>query len=72
MERLKAGETLLEIGSFIGQDMRRLVVDGAPSDKLIAVDIVNFWDLGYEMFRDRDKFEAHFIEADLIHPNPAL
>jgi hypothetical protein len=47
-------------------------VDGAPSSNLYAIDIVNHWDVGFDMYRDREKFHANFIEADILHPSPAL
>lgn len=72
LSRLQAGDTLLDIGCFLGHDLRRLCFDGAPMENLYGVDIVNHWDLGYEMFKDSDKFKAHFIEADILHPNEAL
>ncbi|KAF8859150.1 hypothetical protein BDZ45DRAFT_590135, partial [Acephala macrosclerotiorum] len=75
LKRLKAGERLLELGSFIGHDMRRLVskqkyspFDGAPLGNFYAVDIVNHWDVGCDMFSDRQTLSAHFIEADILHP----
>lgn len=66
------GATLVDVGTFIGQDLRRLVVDGAPSTNMYAVDIVNHWDIGFDMFRDRHKFYAHYIESDILYPSPAL
>jgi hypothetical protein len=72
LERLKKGASLVDVGTFIGQDLRRLVVDGAPSTNLYGVDIVNHWDIGFDMFRDRDKFHAHYIETDILYPSPAL
>ncbi|PQE20891.1 methyltransferase domain-containing protein [Rutstroemia sp. NJR-2017a BBW] len=72
LSRLKNGATLVDVGTFIGQDLRQLVVDGAPSNNMYAVDIVNHWDTGYEMYRDRDNFHAHYIECDILKPNPAL
>lgn len=69
---LKNNATLIDIGTFIGQDLRRLVVDGVPSINIYAVDIVNHWDVGFEMYRDREKFHAHYIESDILHPSPAL
>lgn len=63
---------MLDIGCFVGHDLRRLVFDGAPSDRLYALDIVSHWDVGYSFFRDRDRFEAHFLEADIMHPNADL
>jgi SAM-dependent methyltransferase len=58
----------MDVGTFIGHDLRRLAYDGAPSEKLIGVDIVGnpFFELGYEFFLDRDHFHGHFIEADFL------
>lgn len=72
LKRVQAGETLMDVGCFVGHDLRRLVYDGAPSDKLYAVDIISHWDVGYEMFRDRGRFEAHFIEADIVSQSGKL
>jgi hypothetical protein len=76
LERLKKGASLVDIyiyvGTFIGQDLRRLIVDGAPSTNLYAVDIINHWDIGFDMFRDCDKFHAHYIETDILYPSSAL
>ncbi|KAI1265169.1 hypothetical protein F5Y18DRAFT_60761 [Xylariaceae sp. FL1019] len=66
LERVKKGHTLMDIGTFLGHDLRRLVYDGAPSDNLFGVDIVNFYDLGYEFFRDREHFKGQFIEANFL------
>ncbi|PYH98635.1 hypothetical protein BO71DRAFT_344434 [Aspergillus ellipticus CBS 707.79] len=63
---------LLEVGSFLGSDLRSVVADGAPMTSIIAIDVVNFWDLGYEMFQDRNKFQCQFHQADLMDPNGAL
>lgn len=56
----------MDVGTFVGHDLRRLVYDGAPSDKLYGVDIVNHFDVGYDLFRDREYFKGHFIEADIL------
>ena len=52
LARARAGETVVDIGTFIGHNLRRLVVDGAPSDHLYGVDIVNHFDVGFDFFRD--------------------
>ena len=43
---------------------------GAPAANLYGFDIVNFWDLGLEMFRDHGRFDgpdgAHFVQADIM------
>ena len=72
ISRLKQGDSCLDVGCFIGQDLRRLVFDGAPSDNLYAVDIVSHWEVGYEFFRDADKFRAEFMETDILNPNEKL
>ena len=65
--RLKSGETFLDAGCCLGQYLRKLVFDGAPSSvALYGIDIVPaFFDLGYELFRDREKMFATFAVADL-------
>ena len=35
-------------------------------------DIVNFWDLGFKMFRDRDRFNARFVQADIMNAEGTL
>ena len=72
LQRVREGATFLDVGSFVGCELRRLVFDGAPTANLHAVDIVNHWDIGYDLFRDRDRFSVHFIEADILSPHPAL
>jgi hypothetical protein len=64
----------MDVGCHLGGDLRRLVIDGAPSDNLHGVDIVSHWDVGYELYRDKDRFAAHFIEADVLSSkeDPAL
>ena len=73
LHKLRSGASFLDVGCFIGQDIRRLVADGAPSERLYAVDVVSHWDLGFEMYRDRDRFSStHFIEADIMFPTAEL
>ncbi|KAH3909676.1 hypothetical protein HBI56_059030 [Parastagonospora nodorum] len=72
LSRLKSGDKLLDVGCYVGQDLRRLALDGSPTDGLYGVDIVNHWDLGYEFFNDKDRFLASYIESDILFPNEAL
>ena len=63
----------MDVGCFIGQDLRKLVYDGAPSNNMYGVDIVSHWDVGYSMYHDKDTFAAKFIEADMLSDdNPEL
>jgi len=67
VQTLKDGGTYLDIGCFIGADMRQLAFDGAPSDRMAGVDIVSHWDIGVEMYRDQEMFKAMFVEADILN-----
>ncbi|KAH8648658.1 hypothetical protein BX600DRAFT_555105 [Xylariales sp. PMI_506] len=66
LENLKSGGTFLDVGCFIGADLRQLCYDGAPSDKMYGIDIVSHWELGLDMYRDRERFQGHFIQADIM------
>ncbi|KAI9650138.1 hypothetical protein NHQ30_000151 [Ciborinia camelliae] len=72
--RLKGGESFVDIGCFLGQELRQLVwdLDGASTDQLHAVDIVNHWDLGYEYFRDKERFKVDYFEDDMMNPSEKL
>lgn len=57
----------------MGQDLRRLAADGVPTANMYATDIVgDFWEIGYDLFRDRDSMNAHFIKADILDADSAL
>jgi len=71
LTRARAGARVVDIGCFIGHDLRRITFDGAGvrSANLVGVDIVNHWHIGYSFFRDEGHFDAKFVEADILHPN---
>jgi hypothetical protein len=49
------------------------VHDGVPSDNLYGVELkLDFVGLSYDLFLDKDKFGAHFIQADLFKEGGAL
>lgn len=66
LQRLKDGEIMIDVGCFVGGDFRQCVFDGAPSKNMLGFDIADHWEVGYDLFRDRDKFDAQFAEADLM------
>ncbi|KAF5868238.1 putative methyltransferase domain-containing protein [Botrytis fragariae] len=57
---------LVDLGTFISQDLHKSVLDGAPSTNMYGLDTVNHWGLGFDMFRDHEKFHAHCIEGDIL------
>jgi len=72
LKRLQDGGTLMDVGCFMGDDLRRLAYDGAPSDNMYGVDIVSHWDVGFAMYRDEGRFKAEFIKADIMKPEANL
>lgn len=72
LQRLAKGQALVDIGCFIGHDLRHLVKDGAPAGNLYGFDIVNFWDLGFDMFKDRGRFDAKFAQVDVMATDGTL
>lgn len=67
VSRVQDGEKLLDLGCCFGQELRRLIFDGAPAENLYGADLrPEFFDLGYELFLDREKCQAKFIAADLF------
>lgn len=69
LDHLEAGSCILDIGCCFGQDLRFLAADGAPTTNMYATDIVpDFWQLSYDLFRDKGSFGARFITADILDP----
>lgn len=67
VSRIQNGEMLLDLGCCFGQELRRLIFDGAPADKLYGTDLrPEFFDLGYDLFLDRETCKSSFIAADLF------
>ncbi|PSR86966.1 hypothetical protein BD289DRAFT_389105 [Coniella lustricola] len=65
VELLKKGGRYLDIGCAVGQDLRRLVLDGCPSTNFYAVEIAGgYVDLSYGLFADKETLAARFIKAD--------
>lgn len=62
LNHIKSGSLFLDLGCGFGQDMRRLVYDGAPSENLIGLELrQDFVDLGYELFRDKLQLKSRFL-----------
>ena len=60
-------ELFLDLGCCFGQDIRRLVADGVPDEKLYGADLrLEFLELGYELFQDKGSLKAHFLEGDIF------
>lgn len=66
LSTIQNGGRFMDIGCGLGMDLRQLVFDDCPSDRLTGVDIVSQWDVGYRLFCDKDTFQSKYVEADLL------
>jgi hypothetical protein len=73
--RLKASsstETLLDRACCVGQVIRKFVVDGVDSHRLLGADLhPEFIDIGYDLFNDRDRLKATIVSGDIFDPKDA-
>lgn len=73
VERLRNGKTLLDMACCFGQTIRQLVHGGAPGKNIYGCDLQpDFIDLGYKLFRDREKLQSKFLVADIFDSSSAL
>lgn len=58
----------LDIGTCLGQDIRKLIHDGAPSATVAGAELSStFIELGYRLFRD-DPATMRVVQADILAP----
>ncbi|KAF2120379.1 hypothetical protein BDV96DRAFT_683827 [Lophiotrema nucula] len=75
VERLKLASTikrpiLVDIGTCIGQDLRKLVYDGAIPEQFVGIDIfADFAEVGYSFFKDKTLMGNCFETADIFETN---
>ncbi|KAJ5156470.1 hypothetical protein N7492_009273 [Penicillium capsulatum] len=66
VEAARCGQSILDLGCGLGQDLRMLHSDSGGAGKLYAADgIPEMWELGCELFQDHEKQVAKFLCADL-------
>lgn len=67
LRRVKTGDKLLDLGCCFGQDVRKIVYDGAPAENVTATELEQgFIDMGYELFKDRDTLASRFVAGDFF------
>ena len=73
LSRAQTGATVLDLGCCFGQDLRLLAADGAPTRNMYASDISKeLWQLGFKLFRDQEKMNAKFLQANVLDQNSDL
>lgn len=66
LSQAKEGSSILDIGCGLGHELRYLRLAGAMGN-MYAIDVQqDMWDLGLELFKDKKKSPATFIEAEMI------
>lgn len=65
-----SSDALLDLGCCVGQTVRQLAALGVPPARLFASDLrPEFWDIGYELFRDADRMPpSTFVAGDMLDP----
>lgn len=64
----------LDLGTCFGQDMRKLIHDGAPATAVYGSDIIPAYiDAGYALFKDEDRLprSQFFYPVDIFDTDPA-
>lgn len=61
----------LDLGTCVGQDVRKLVHDGVPRECAYGSDLFEGYEgVGHALFRDAEKMKGHFIQADIFDNSP--
>ncbi|CAG9948842.1 unnamed protein product [Clonostachys rosea f. rosea IK726] len=72
LRRLQSGDRLIDVGCCLGQDIRKLIHDGAPAENLVGLDLdERFFEAGFQLFKDSDT-KARFVKANILRQSPAL
>lgn len=72
LNRVKSGQTLLDVACCVGQDVRKLIADGAPAYNIFGTELKpEFIELGFELFRDRKTLENNFTTGDFLSSEKA-
>ncbi|KND90499.1 hypothetical protein TOPH_04683 [Tolypocladium ophioglossoides CBS 100239] len=63
-------DVFLDLGCCVGQVLRQLRAAGVQGSQLIGTDVQpKFIEIGYSLFRDRERLGASFVIGDMLDPD---
>ena len=63
--------SFLDLGTCVGQDVRKLIYDGVPLECAYGSDLLGGYEgVGHALFRDEEKMKGHFIQGDIFDDVP--
>ena len=69
MSHLKSNASAqhLDVGCCLGQDIRKLLLDGVPPSQVTGLEVEpGFIDLGFSLFKDKDRLATRFLKANVL------
>src|ERR1700710_2957748 len=67
LTNVAAPTRLLDVGCCLAQDLRRMVADGAPTEKLVGLDLEpRFLRLSYDLFADSESYKGQIVAGDIL------
>jgi SAM-dependent methyltransferase len=71
--RLQSGDRFLDLGCCFGQEIRQLVLDGAPSDNTYGSDMfAEYFSVRYDLFNDKERLKTTFVAGDIFDDSSPL
>ncbi|KAI0344097.1 hypothetical protein BDW22DRAFT_1128383 [Trametopsis cervina] len=66
----RKGALFLDLGCGVGNDLRKVILDGFPSSQVIGSDLhPDFWEIGHTLFRSTpESFPTKFVPGDVFDP----
>ncbi|KAF2120402.1 hypothetical protein BDV96DRAFT_567159 [Lophiotrema nucula] len=62
----KSDPKVLDVGVYVAHDLRALHFSGVPQSALCGIDLLPFWETGYELYKDEGRFDAKYIIGDIL------
>lgn len=72
LQKIKEGQQYLDLGCGFGQNIRKMVFDGASAENITGADLSQtLIDCGFEYFQDKATLKSKFIIGDILNSESA-